>query len=53
MKIFYSWQSDLPSNQNRYFIEEIIKQAASHFKDIEHIDVDRDTKNTLGTPDII
>lgn len=53
MKIFYSWQNDLPHNQNRYFIEECIKQAASYFKDTERVDVDRDTKGIWGSPDII
>lgn len=53
--IFYSWQSDLPSNTNRSFIEDCINIA---IKEIESSDIylnvaiDRDTKDTLGTPDI-
>ena len=27
ISIFYSWQSDLPSKTNRYFIEESIKKS--------------------------
>jgi len=53
--IFYSWQSDLPNNTNRGFIEDCIKLA---LKDINseqiYLDVaiDRDTKGECGTPDI-
>lgn len=53
--VFYSWQSDLPNNTNRGFIEDCIKIA---LKDISNeninldIAVDRDTQGESGTPDI-
>jgi hypothetical protein len=53
--IFYSWQSDLPNNLNRGFIEDCIKVA---LKDISYenvyldIAIDRDTLGESGTPDI-
>jgi hypothetical protein len=53
--IFYSWQSDLPNNTNRTFIEDCIKLA---IKDLSNenlhleIAIDRDTKGVGGTPDI-
>jgi hypothetical protein len=53
--IFYSWQSDLPNNKNRSFIESCIKKAIEEIKsDNLNLDVaiDRDTKDTTGTPDI-
>ena len=53
--IFYSWQSDLPNNLNRNFIEDCIKKAIEDIKSKNiHLDVaiDRDTKDTIGTPDI-
>lgn len=53
--IFYSWQSDLPNNINRGFIEICIKKAIEEIK-TENINlnvaIDRDTKDTTGTPDI-
>jgi hypothetical protein len=55
-KIFYSWQSDLPSSENRSAIEKALEAAIKGLNK-EHIEleivVDRDTKNTSGTPDII
>ncbi|WP_179354678.1 hypothetical protein [Winogradskyella vidalii] len=53
--IFYSWQSDLPNNKNRGFIEICIKKAIEEIKtDNINLDVaiDRDTKDITGTPDI-
>lgn len=53
--IFYSWQSDLPNNKNRGFIEDCITVAIKklEYNDIYlDIAIDRDTKDTLGTPDI-
>ncbi|MBC9786267.1 hypothetical protein H1S01_17555 [Heliobacterium chlorum] len=55
-RVFYSWQSDLPKDTNRYFIEECIKRAlkelnASKTFDIEFA-IDRDTMDVSGTPDI-
>lgn len=55
--IFYSWQSDLPSNTNRGFIEECIKEAIKMLKKTYNfsleIKIDKDTKNETGTPDIV
>ncbi|BAV06722.1 hypothetical protein SAMN05421788_11671 [Filimonas lacunae] len=55
--IFYSWQSDLPSNTNRSFIESCLKEAVDQLTitpgfSIE-MNLDRDTKNIPGTPDIL
>lgn len=54
--IFYSWQSDLPNKDNRSFIESCIQKAVKMDKlglDIAiSIAVDRDTRETVGTPDI-
>lgn len=53
--IFYSWQSDLPNNTNRGFIEDCIKIALDEISNENiHLDiaVDRDTQGESGTPDI-
>jgi len=55
--IFYSWQSDLPSKTNRGLIEEALRNAAkavykSKVFDVEPV-VDRDTRGTPGSPDIL
>lgn len=54
VSIFYSWQSDLPSKTNRYFIEDSIKKSLREInKDNRVIAcIDRDTKDELGSPDI-
>lgn len=55
--IFYSWQSDLPSNTNRNFIEGCIKEAIKMMKKTYNfsleIRIDKDTKDETGTPDIV
>lgn len=54
--IFYSWQSDLPNNTNRSFIEDCINIAIEDLSSENlHLDVaiDRDTKGVGGTPDIV
>ncbi len=55
--IFYSWQSDLPNNNNRSFIEECIKKAIKNLSKNDtftvELNIERDTKNTVGTPDIV
>lgn len=33
MKIFYSWQSDLPNKYNQGFIEDCIKRTIKKYKD--------------------
>lgn len=54
--IFYSWQSDLPNNTNRSFIEDCIKKAIRKIKfssDMKvYVDYDRDTLGVTGSPDI-
>ncbi len=52
--VFWSWQNDSPSNENRYFIEDCLKRAAKKIgrEDAILIDVDRDTKGIGGTPSI-
>jgi hypothetical protein len=54
--VFYSWQSDLPNQTNRGFIETALEQAAATIAaddtvSIEPV-VDRDTQNVAGSPDI-
>jgi len=55
MKVFYSWQSDLPKRTNWSFIEDALQKAAkSVAKDnlgVEPV-IDRDTQNISGSPDI-
>ncbi|WP_106768257.1 hypothetical protein [Paenibacillus faecalis] len=55
--IFYSWQSDLPNNENRGFIESCISASIKELSKTKEfqldINLDRDTKNELGTPDIV
>ena len=52
MKIFYSWQSDLPNSNNRNLIQGSIDKTVKKFSNIIKIDADRDTKSKLGSPDI-
>lgn len=54
--IFYSWQSDLPSKENRNLIEDALKRAlkAIHRDESEKLEpaLDRDTIGISGSPDI-
>lgn len=53
--VFYSWQSDLPNNSNRSFIEGVLEAVAKRTVDEQGqpvIVVDRDTKDVPGSPDI-
>ena len=52
MKIFYSWQSDLPNKENRNFIQDCVDRVVKKYKDVIAIEADRDTKNETGAPDI-
>ena len=52
IRIFYSWQSDLPGNQTRNLIQSGIDTAVKALKNTVEIIADRDTKDVLGTPDI-
>lgn len=52
--IFYSWQSDLPNNTNRGFIQAALEEAAKLIAtdlDIEPV-IDRDTQGIPGSPNI-
>lgn len=55
--VFYSWQSDLPNSTNRSFIESCLKLVISKVGQKEPLSVelaiDRDTKDTPGTPEIV
>lgn len=54
--IFYSWQSDLPNNTNRGFIERALVKAIESIKTEEELVIEpcleRDTTGVSGTPDI-
>ncbi|MFC1541598.1 hypothetical protein ACFL50_04015 [Candidatus Latescibacterota bacterium] len=54
--IFYSWQSDLPNNINRTFIQKALEKSAKMIKKDDSVQVepvvDRDTDDVPGTPDI-
>ncbi len=56
INIFYSWQSDLPGKYSRNFIEDCIKKAINNIHNSDEYNIEltleRDTKNTPGTPDI-
>ncbi|MGQ7870952.1 hypothetical protein [Sunxiuqinia sp. sy24] len=55
--IFYSWQSDLPNNFNRGFIESCLTKAIRQVNDIVQFqlefNIDRDTRSEIGTPNIL
>lgn|GEM_PF-5216912 len=54
--IFYSWQSDLPNNTNRSFIESALQAAVSAINTNDSFEleptVDRDTQGVPGAPNI-
>lgn len=54
--VFYSWQSDSPSNTNRNFISEALEKGIKEVRDDDSISVepviDRDTLGVAGSPDI-
>lgn len=58
MKVFYSWQSDLPEKQNRFFLKKCLEKAIKQLNvelmaaDRPEVEVDHDTKGVPGTPDI-
>ena len=52
IKVFYSWQSDLPGNQTKNLIQGSIDSAVKALRNTAEIIADRDTKNVLGTPDV-
>lgn len=57
VKVFYSWQSDLPNNTNRGFIQDCIEKAVKNLNkqyDLQvNFNLDRDTKDEFGTPSIV
>jgi len=53
IKIFFSWQSDLPNNVARSLIQESISEVVKYLRDTVAIDADRDTKGEMGSPDIV
>ena len=53
IKIFYSWQSDLPGSQTRNLIQDSIDTAVKAMRDTVEIIADRDTKGEFGSPDIV
>jgi len=54
MNIFYSWQSDIDENINRYFIFSALKEAKKILANETafDIEIDQATRNEPGTPDI-
>lgn len=54
--IFYSWQSDLPNNTNRSFIQQALEKAAKAIRNDQDLTVDpvidRNTAGVPGSPDI-
>ena len=56
-KVFYSWQSFLPNKTNRNLIidslEKALKEINKELSVDERIELDSDTKNTVGSPDIV
>ena len=56
VKVFYSWQSDLPPKSNRYFIRDALNKAVKALNrekiDLE-VRLDQDTQNLSGSPNII
>ena len=51
--IFYSWQSDLPNNKTRGFIQSCIEAATRSLRNTIVVDAQRDTDGVPGTPDIV
>jgi hypothetical protein len=61
LTVFYSWQSDTPSNLNRSFIEKSIHEALERLKSGAELEIalrdatlelDKDTKGIGGSPPI-
>ena len=57
VSVFYSWQSELPENINRYLIRDALNEAMKVIKKDYGLDerpeVDHDTKGMPGLPDIV
>ena len=52
IKIFFSWQSDLPSGNTRSVIQSSINDAVKALNGIVVVEADRDTQGEFGSPDI-
>lgn len=53
IKIFYSWQSDLPNNTTRGLIQSSINAVVKALRNTIEIVADRDTRGIYGSPDIV
>lgn len=57
LNIFYSWQSDLPNNKNRSFIEQCIvkscKNVSDSISEISDVAIESDSRGERGTPDLV
>ena len=57
INLFYSWQSDLPSNSNRGFIQSSIEMSLKEiFKENSNISeykIESDSRDEVGTPDLV
>ena len=57
LHVFYSWQSDLPNNTNRGLIKDSIESALEKIREsvktITEIDLVSDSRNDMGTPDLV
>lgn len=58
MKVFWSWQSDRDPKLHHYFVRDALKDACRliaidpEYNEAQRPEVDHDTKNVAGTPDI-
>ena len=56
LKVFYSWQSDLPNKTNRQFIQTCIEKALINIhennKSISEYLIDSDSRDESGTPEL-
>jgi hypothetical protein len=55
--VFWSWQSDQPARETRNFIKTALQGALAklqaEFQEAERPEIDHDTKNVPGSPDIV
>lgn len=52
LRLFYAWQSDLPSRANRYGIRDALKTVAKMVQPAVNLSVDEATRDTPGSPNI-
>ena len=52
-KVFFSWQSDLPSNQTKRFIEDSLEMAKDMLSETIDLVPDEATRERFGTPDVM